>query len=235
MSSILKALKKLEDEKVTRKPESLKIHSEILRDSTTLNLTPLRVGIAAVLVFICGGGATYLYVKSDVQTALVSPVTEANKQPAQSAVSSPSKDIPVERVASNPIVPAEPRQSPTPPSLASSYRAVAVQKKRQQPPKNTVSMSNQITTKEKITSVKPTQPLLPLPEARKTTASSRPLLKVDGIAFQEGDNSVAIINGAQATKTSIIEGAKVEAILRDRVLFTLAGERFEVLLGHTNQ
>ena len=240
MSSILKALKKLEDEKTTRKPESLKINSEILRDSTSFRLTPLNVGIAAVFLFFCGGGATYLYLKSESGTSPSPSVNETKKQKnlrAATPPSPPSSDIPVVHVVADPVVPAANHPSSTTPSAptsVSSYHAVASQKADIQS-KKSISVKGQVANKNLVPAVEETKEITPAVKVHKPATALRPYLKVDGIAFQEGIDSVAIINGIQATKSSVVEGAKIEAILKDRVLFSFGSDKFEILLGRANR
>lgn len=240
MSSILKALKKLEDEKTTRKPESLKINSEILRDSTSFRLTPLNVGIAAVLLFFCGGGATYLYLKSESGTSPSHSVNETKKQKnprAATPPSPPSSDIPVVHVVADPVVPAANHPSSTTPSAptsVSSYRAVASQKTDIQSKKIISVKADRVANKNLVPAVEETKEITLAVNVHKPATALRPHLKVDGIAFQEGVDSVAIINGIQATKSSVVEGAKIEAILKDRVLFSFGSDKFEILLGRSS-
>jgi general secretion pathway protein B len=60
-------------------------------------------------------------------------------------------------------------------------------------------------------------------------------LKVEGIAFQDGGtDSVAVVNGVAVSKGSVIEGARVEEILKDRVKFSRGSEKFEIILDKTN-
>jgi general secretion pathway protein B len=46
---------------------------------------------------------------------------------------------------------------------------------------------------------------------------------------------VAVVNGIPVSNGSVVEGARVEDIQRDRVRFSYGGERFEVTLGKTNR
>lgn len=78
---------------------------------------------------------------------------------------------------------------------------------------------------------------LPLPAAVPVVASPvKPaVLKVDGIAFQEGAaDSLAVVNGTTVSKGSVIEGVRVEEIQKDRVRFSRGGEKFEVILDKSN-
>ena len=64
--------------------------------------------------------------------------------------------------------------------------------------------------------------------------AAKPVLKVNGIAFQDGADSVAVINGITVSKGSVIEGARVEEIQKDRVRFSRGGEKFDIILDKSN-
>jgi type II secretory pathway component PulC len=72
------------------------------------------------------------------------------------------------------------------------------------------------------------QPASPLP------APVRPVLKVLGIAYQDGAESAAVINGVTVTKGSVIEGVRVDEIQKDHVRFSSGGEKFEVFLDKSD-
>ncbi|ABQ25683.1 hypothetical protein [Geotalea uraniireducens] len=58
--------------------------------------------------------------------------------------------------------------------------------------------------------------------------------KVSGIAWQkESASRLAVVNGTAVTQGGVVDGARVEAILPDRVRLTLDKRSFEVLLGKT--
>lgn len=60
------------------------------------------------------------------------------------------------------------------------------------------------------------------------------VLKVHGIAFQDGAESAAVVNGITVSNGSVIEGAKVEEIQKDRVRFSRGGEMFDIILDKSN-
>lgn len=61
------------------------------------------------------------------------------------------------------------------------------------------------------------------------------VLKVDGIAFQDGTaEGVAVVNGVAVSKGSEIEGARVEEIQKDCVRFSRGAEKFEIILDKSN-
>jgi type II secretory pathway component PulC len=82
---------------------------------------------------------------------------------------------------------------------------------------------------------------MPPPEPKPVTSSAPPAitkpvsLKVEGIAFQDGGtDGVAVVNGVTVSKGSVIEGARIEEIQKDRVKFSRGGEKFEIILDKTN-
>lgn len=222
MSSILKALKKLEDEKVARNPDSLRIDAEILRGSAPSTFSPFRTAIAALLLFVCGGGAVYLSMSRSPSPmagpeAVPSPATPA----PQSVVSAGAKT--------------QPKQPPLPSAPTAASRSIGL-KTGQSVATATAAAAGAKERTGKQNPVRTATPP-PAPEALPSVAPARqaPMLKIDGIAFQDGMESMAIINGVPVARESVVEGVKVVDIRRDRVQFSLDGEKFEVMLGKTNR
>ncbi len=56
---------------------------------------------------------------------------------------------------------------------------------------------------------------------------------INGIAYQDDGESVAVVNGLPVSAGSVVAGAHVEEIKKDRVQFSRNGERFEVMLEKT--
>lgn len=232
MSSILKALKKLEDEKTSHSPDSLKIDSDILKGShDSRKMSPLSALLALLLMFGGGAAAAYFIMKKNTAPPVAATppaVTAATANPPSPAISPVTK--PVQPVAKTAPVPAQKK-----PSVA------AVQK--QQPKKVPATTAKRPVAKAPartaapLTNEKPLQadsrPNNELPAA---ASASVPTLRVNGIAFQNNSaDSMAIINGTPVSSGSTIEGATVEEIARDRVVFRKSGEKFEVKLGQANR
>ena len=229
MSSILKALKKLEDENNARTPDSLKINAEILRGSESQRFSSTGIILAALLLFLGGGGIMYLFMKpgrNKIVSASV-PVAVERIVPAATVSASPSSSAP----QTMPV--ASPRQSPV-------VQTQIVEKSKHSP---STAPSTVITTMKNkpLTVLNNGKPLLvpttasqqELPEPPIVTA--RPVIRVNGIAFQDGSDSVAVINGVPVSRGTSIEGVKIEEIQRDRVQFSYGGEKFEIFLGKSNQ
>jgi len=227
MSSILKALKKLEQEKAARRPDSFRIDAEILRGGgQQRSLFSKGASLAAIALFLCGVGATYLFMKHDqtpapVQQSQASKNNGLKGDSSAAATLSPVSAIPVEEPHSGPPA----KGIPGPEKSGHSQRSVL----QQQPARSVKSAE---TVPQAVTAepgfVSPSAPVAPL------VPPARPVLKVDGIAFQDGADSVAVINGVTVSKGSVIEGARVEEIQKDRVRFSRGGERFEVMLDKSN-
>ncbi len=234
MSSILKALKKLEDEKSIRKPDSLKIDAEILRGDASRRFSPMGISLLAALLFICGSGATYFFMSSDTNNvkATLSDVAPVDPPSPATAVSPDAErphnlNLQADLPKPDKVVTAsgiDNKLGNTPPSSVTVPRLPAqaqpVQRIRQPQEKRPVAAPQ-------TTPATTTRPVAPV---------MAPLLKVNGIAFQEESvDRVAIVNGAPVSNGSVIEGAKVEDIQKDRVRFSYGGEKFDVALGKSNR
>jgi general secretion pathway protein B len=218
MSSILKALKKLEHDKAVKKPETFRIDADILRGGSHRRSFSAGALFAAIAVFACGVGATYFFMKSTTPA----PTSQTSKSEIRS---DPSTVISSEVPSSAPFPPAEhlSRQTEKP--------APAVDK----PERSGQSAGNQSQRAEIPLQVMPT------PEPKLVISSSTPVmakpatLKVEGIAFQDGGtDGVAVVNGVTVSKGSVIEGARVEEIQKDRVKFSRGSEKFEIILDKSN-
>ena len=230
MSSILKALKKLEREKVARKFDALNIDAEILRSDDSTRFPLVMVSLAVVLVFLCGSTATYLYMKH----AVTSPSPPPGNKTADSSATATAVIDSLSQTGTTPTVSSQPgsvlpdhtpgrlktRQPPSRNSEPMHTTARPVQ------PKTSAEKKQLTATREQVTSAA-------LPP---TTAFTTPLLRVNGIAFQDGGaDRMAVVNGIPVSNGSVIEGVRIEDILKDRVRFNYGSERFEVGLGKSNR
>lgn len=218
MSSILKALKKLEEEKSARTPDALKIDSEILRGGSPSRFPYRNVTLLAVLFFACGSALTYLYVKQGAHPAGNLPTQAAQHSPA--ATEEPRKTMPAEG-GSSPTLQVEPPRYQVTNAPASAPRANHLKHSRATAP---------AVTGQPKPGVVATPAAPPAAPAKRT-----PTLRVDGIAYHFGSaDSLAVVNGNTVYAGAIVEGVKVEEIGKDRILFNYEGERFEVPLGKSN-
>lgn len=213
MSSILKALKKLEHENSGHVPELLTIDSDILRSSrSSRSISLLSLGLLLLLFF--GGGATVAYLfmmKARVSPSVTKPQAEILSKSSSPLVT--GKTIPVQAV----IVPAHTKRSDAvadkvADSIVKNAAPASVASVSENPQGATISAANKI------------------------NSASAPTLRVNGIAFQNGGtDNMAIVNGMPVSNGSIIEGATVKEVQQDRILFQYNGERFEIQLGQSNR
>jgi len=216
MSSILKALKKLEEEKSIRTPDTLKIDTEILRGASPSRFPYRNVMLLAVLFFVCGSAFTYLYVKRGAH-----PTGNQTGPPPPQAMQNPS----VTGGRSRKAIPAE---DSIPPIMSVN------------PPRSRAPHVKSLKHGRPTTPVVAGQPKLgavatPAAAAPVAPAKRMPTLRVDGIAYHFGSaDSLAVVNGTTVYAGAVVEGAKVEDIGKDRIRFNYEGERFEVPLGKSN-
>ncbi|HTY20612.1 MAG TPA: general secretion pathway protein GspB [Geobacteraceae bacterium] len=219
MSSILEALKKLEDEKATQQSGSGPIAGKVVKSGRRAKqrpkwLLPLEMmAVAAIAVLatylIIGGRSTPL--KTESPPPLAGPPQKSSQPEPYLA----------------PPLPAEPVSSMAPTSQWISKAPPAKKSAPANKPPVDITpgqRSHAVTAQ----SAEPTTP------AKQDAKPVPPPLQVTGIAWQK-DNAdrLAIVNGRQVGEGAVIEGAKVEEILPDRVRFSIDGRIIEVSLGRS--
>jgi general secretion pathway protein B len=233
MSSILKALQKVEEEKAARNGDGSGLPSNTLRaerksERSWLPLLLGMAGIAAVAVLITfylmggfsgrqGGGVVTKAAPATGNGATVLPVT-MTPQPA-----SPMPDVPALPAVPAGTVKVQENSSMMP-------KGAKMEVRQGLPPKPelvTPRVGNPNVTAESEEVVKTT----PVSKGQKAVL---PRLKVSGIAWQKEDAaSVAVVNGTPVMKGHTIDGFKVEDIFRDRVRFAGEGKTFELSIGES--
>jgi general secretion pathway protein B len=220
MSSILKALKKLEQEKTARREHQLDISRDILKGGErhrrpgwwTLLATGLGGALIAVLVTVS------ILKKHDIPPG----VTEGSSSEKAAASSQPL----------TPSIPALPPEE-TVKNNATSLPQRAADHTHPKPV-------------DRARPAAPSAPAstIPPPESASLPASGAapPVvpakmqipLEVSGIAFQqEAGPPIAVINGHPVSAGATIDGAFIVKILPDKVMFTRDGSSFEVQVGET--
>jgi general secretion pathway protein B len=225
MSSILKALKKLEQEKAARKPDSFRIDAEILRGGPQRRFFSTGASLTAIALFLFGVVGTYLFMKHDQRSTPVQH-SEDSKSGVKGESSTGASLIPGSTLPAVELQPRPPAKgSSVPEKSGSSPRSM----KKQQFTQKVKSAENipQAVPPEPQT-VSPSEPVAPI------VPLAKPVLKVSGIAFQDGADSMAVINGVTASNGSVIEGARVEEIQKDRVRFSRGAEKFDIILDKSN-
>jgi general secretion pathway protein B len=228
MSSILKALKKLEHEKAVKKPGAFRIDADILRGGSPRRPFATSILFAAIAIFACGVGATYFFMKRDTRNA-PAPSAQTSRNEAAS--------VPSTGTATVQTVPAIPAEH----TLRAAAKVLPKGAQSERPERSSEYQQSQQTKQRVKTADDP--PHAASPEPRSTTpvapavaaAKAAVVLKVNGIAFQDGGaDGVAVVNGVAVSKGSVIEGARVEEIQKDRVKFSRGGEKFEIILDKSN-
>ncbi len=207
MSSILKALRKLEDEKATLGEGSVDLAHDILKRSYDENKsTPwFAVTLIVAVLVILGGIVWWFYVapiESQSPSVAVQPPTQSKAVIVQPPlkVKAPEQDT---------IVPAQKTTQAT--ALLSENTLI------QRPP-----VENQVTP------VPVTAPLA----VTNSEPIDIPLLEVEEIVYhQQPDSRLAVINDLPVMEGTDIMGAHVDEILPDRVRFTFKGVRFNKFLS----
>lgn len=231
MSSILKALKKLEDDNAARRTDELKIDAEILRSDNPPRFSAAGVIVASLLLLAGGSGATYMIMKQDREAAPVRSnqlVEPGQQQPTASA----APEIKAEQLPSVVAVPATRRKDadsniPAQRQAALSSRKLPVAATPVSAPK--AARPVMTPTSADISHNSKAPPSTP-------SVKGIPALRVNGIAFQPNNaDSMAIINGIAVSRGATVEGALVEEVRNDRVLFQHNGEKFEIQLGQSNR
>ncbi|MDO9308796.1 MAG: hypothetical protein Q7V04_06990 [Deltaproteobacteria bacterium] len=227
MSSILKALKKLEDERGASRPDTLKIDSDILRSESSQRFSTTGVVLAALLLFAGGSVATYMFMKQDTLPFKLNNIVSEKIQSPSKSQTPAATDVKTEKLPDNvEIVPARKAESVKTTISKPQMKAVASVPEQSR----TLQLNSDIkhTDHKIIRNEMTVQPQI----ASKTV----PVLRVNGIAFQEGvSDSVAVVNGIPVSAGSVIEGVKVEVIQKNRVRFNYNGETFEIQLGKSNR
>jgi general secretion pathway protein B len=226
MSSILEALKKLEDEKAARLSGAGNIPGKVVKAGRRPRQRPwwlVPAGMAAVAASAVL--VTYLLMSgfSTRNETARAPAASAPQQPHQiaapaaAAPTSPSSPA----VTDNEAFP-DKRGRTTSPALSP-----AVHPARQVSPPVTTPRQPETRTIE--------EPAAPPQQITKPGPSDIPALIVSGIAWQKGGaERFAMVNGRPVAEGATVDGARVEEIFPDRVRFSFANRTFEVSLGKTS-
>jgi general secretion pathway protein B len=243
MSSILKALEKVEESQSTRRSGGASGFKKA-RERRRAWLLPAGVlggaAVAALVTFAAMGGlsrsgAPVSAQQEAAKTApvVVSPVMPVTGMPA-TRPEQPLASAPVAAV----VVPdpkAAPASTAKPPAKAAakpgSVSAAAVgltrvpariSQQRASAPSDATEVQNSSVPATHI--IEPT--------AQVVSEKPRPEIRVTGIAWQKNSaSSVAIVNGRSVMQGGIVDGYKVEEILEDEVRFSGQSGKFEVALG----
>jgi general secretion pathway protein B len=247
MSSILKALKKLEEEKAAKRSGQVDISRAILTEKPARSgrRTPvLVIGSSVLLAVVVLAGSVMLWHGRSTPSA-GKLQANAPQLPAQPA---PVKAAPLPQPAAKPssTVPATPAvivtrrplaAVPSPPPLPTP----TLQTPRQTSPVPLRQMPTAPIAKPlPVPNATPQPPVeavaKPVPPPSAPQRQTVPALRVSGIAWQKDSASrLAIVNGQPVGLGVDVGGATVDEIFPDRVRFTYKGEKVEVGLGRSTK
>lgn len=227
MSSILKALKKLEQEKALRREGDIDLSREILHGEVRRKARFSWPWLAAITTILLLATLVALLLPGGRETTLPPPL-EAAPQPAQSAASPES--MPLRPALPPPEGEADLKQIPAPATRTAPARITMPLPPLQKP-----------AAREEVTPPPPRNAApVTLPPAKtgppgkqaQPAEPAEPLFTVSGIAWnKDSADRLAIVNGQPLATGSAVGGAVVEEILPDRVRFSQGGRTFEVHLG----
>ncbi len=226
MSSILEALKKLEDEKTARLNGAGNIAGKVVKSGRRPRQRPgwlLPAGMACAAA--TAAAATYMLMDVySIGKGPAHPPAPAPLSRPQSVATPPGAPVqPVQTITAPPVAP-EP--APDLPHAAIHDKIVTSPSSQVVRKKGMVNMTPQRQIKEPVKDEKHVIP--PQPAA----LPDLPRLKVTGIGWQkDGVDRVAVVNGRAVYEGAVIEGAKVQEIFPDRVRFSFADRTFDVPLG----
>jgi general secretion pathway protein B len=242
MSSILKALEKVEESQSTRRGGGASGFKKA-RERRRAWLLPAGVlggaAVAALVTFAAMGGfsrsgtpVSALQEAAKTAPVVVSPVTPVTGMPA----TQPEQPLSSARVA---VVVPNPKAAPAssakrPADLAAkpgrvSAAAVALARVPARTSQQRASAPSDATAVQ-TSSVPATHYIEPT--AQVVHEKPRPEIRVTGIAWQKDSaSSAAIVNGRSVVQGGIVDGYKVEEILEDKVRFSGNSGKLDVALG----
>jgi len=228
MSTILRALKKLEHEKTSNKPDPTDIDLEFLDSPRPVpRRSPLKRVLIVGLLLACGSGATYLFMSRTEKAPAPVPVTQpAAPHARQAVVLKPATSARQDALAlANRSSAASPRAASVPQIQVQQKPAPATRRAKVQPEYQDEEIP---VKKQRVTKTAKTA------ESVKRIRSSSSIT-VNGIALSDGEKRKAIVNGMSVSIGSVVEGARIVDIQENRVQFSRGNRTFEITVGNTEQ
>lgn len=234
MSYILDALKKLEHEKSRKTGDkgTGNICGDLLREhkpSGSGGGGTRRIIIIVVVASLATFGTTWFVLKGTGKVPVISlPASQAVNQPAMPA------PVPVEpAVQTPPVTPAAAGVQAPPVAAVVPQAAPAVPATREAAVLEATQEDNDTPRGRRHKNKRPVPVPVRQDQAGAGTAYVPPPvdIKLSGIAWQD-ERSVrrAVVNGMLMKEGSIVAGAKITEIFKDRVRFSLSGSFFEISL-----
>ncbi|GEM_PF-746256 len=251
MSSILKALKKLEQSKSVRR-ESDHDMTWFIRGDTGESAPRRRWPLLLALLGVAAAAAVATYAVMSKISGPLRPV-RAGQVTGEDTKAPGSRQPPPERAVTVPRAASPVPEAVKPSVVAGSLRTNGAQSGHGVPlPDETLKTrpfpgaSDQKGTARQMNTTGPKQrkpptrgsasPSAPVPPPAGQAASlEHPVLHVGGIAWQKDSASpMAIVNGTPVAEGSTVGGARVEKIYPERVRFSHKGRTFDVGLGSSS-
>jgi general secretion pathway protein B len=230
MSSILKALQKLEQEKANRPDRGIDVAKGIFAGRGTVPrpvwIVPAGMAGVAVLAVLVTYALMGGFVSREPESAkpVTAPVTAGQPPPAAEPSSLPTTLIREENI------PAEPRPTVVKGATSGTPARAAEPPFLIAPPVDAAPTLS-LTTLPAASSEPMDSTRNGSPQDR-TGGAGRPAIKVSGIAWQKDSTArLAVVNGVSVTEGSTVEGARIEEISPDLVRFSYKNEKFDVSLG----
>jgi len=228
MSTILRALKKLEHDKAVRKPDTAGMDLEFLESTPPApRRSPLKIILVMGVLAGSVGGAIYLLSGGKETKTTTLPPTPPARQAAFKPATTAMPALPVQAIRSSSAAPA-----PVPAPAVQAEQKTAPAIPGAQAPQAAIK-SQAVPALKKPAAVKPQAPHIPKSPKFPAQAAAPLSLTVNGIALSDGEKRKAIVNGMSVSVGSMIGGVKVEEILGNRVRFSHGGETFEISVGNT--
>lgn len=236
MSSILKALKRLEEQKAVRRDQDHDMEWVGPAGSgrpMDRRRWPIPAALAAVAL-VSVASTYWLTGRGVAPPPTATPTVERTAPPDSRPSSSPAapsvSQVPVETMV-QPSAPPVQRPAVTRNDPPGGTQEVPALEGDGDAPETTVPVRP-----EPRRSPRPAAPARQdEPAPSRPAAASLPRLSVTGIAWQgEGQVQIAVVNGQSVTEGSTVEGARVERISPDRVSFSYRNRTFDVQLGESS-
>ncbi|WP_243373082.1 general secretion pathway protein GspB [Geotalea sp. SG265] len=226
MSSILKALKKVEEEKAAQRTTAPlagdvagKYRSRQQKSRWKILAALAAVAVLAVLTTYAAMGGF------SVGKQGTAPRPAGN--PAESTIKTG---------VSSPAVQVQPAQAVAVSAQGLNGQAKPVQQSTPAAAKAAPSLTGSAVAVPAVAVKSGMQPFLRTTTGAVSIGEDHVGFKVSGIAWQkESSSRLAVVNGIAVTQGATVDGAKVVEILPDRVRLSHGGRTFEILLGKINQ
>lgn len=231
MSSILKALQKLERDREIRQAKPVDVQRGILRHGPqrggSRRQSPWPVAMALVVTAAVAVLATYLLLGGKEHPAAPQAVVHNDPTPVAQAAPTVQTPAPVESAP----IPLPPPQQTRQQEIRVDRPVIAAPRPAPRPQPALVAADAPDEPSEPVQAAAPQAP----PAAKPAPAASAlPRFSVSGIGWNETPASrMAMVNGTSVRPGSTISGARVVEILHDRVRFSYQHRIFEVAVGDT--